>query len=206
MAAQQFVQKTVTQLLSTKQFQDFWVQANRVAHAAAVKILKGETIKGVSTANGEVTLNLFPMISQALTVVGEKAPGILGGDRIPKLTASITPDQARAKLSAALGRPLPADFGVITVFKSDQLKLAQEGLKLFNAVIVVVLILTVLLFAAHDRPGPQATPGHHRPGPGIGGRPGGGHRRRQRRSRARSSAWWATPRPVTRPRPPSPSS
>ena len=133
MAAQQFVQKTVTQLLSTKQFQDFWVQANRVAHAAAVKILKGETIKGVSTANGEVTLNLFPMISQALTVVGEKAPGILGGDRIPKLTASINPDQARAKLSAALGRPLPADFGVITVFKSDQLKLAQEGLKLFNA-------------------------------------------------------------------------
>ncbi len=155
-AAQQFVQKTITQLLSTKQFQDFWVQANRVAHTAAVKILKGETIKGVSTANGEVTLNLFPMISQALTVVGEKAPGILGGDHIPQLTASIKPDQARAKLSSALGRPLPADFGVITVFKSDQLKLAQEGLKLFNAVIVVVLILTVLLFAgtialAHKR-------------------------------------------------------
>jgi len=146
-AAQQFVQQTITKLLSTKQFQDFWVQANRVAHATAVKILKGETIKGVSTANGEVTLNLFPMISQALTVVGEKAPGILGGDRIPKLAASITPDEARSKLSAALGRPLPADFGVITVFKSDQLKLAQEGLKLFNAVIVVVLILTVLLFA-----------------------------------------------------------
>ena len=147
-AAQQFVQKTITQLLSTKQFQDFWVQANRVAHATAVKILKGETIKGVSTANGEVTLNLFPMIGQALTVVGEKAPGILGGDRLPKLTASITPDEARAKLSAALDRPLPPDFGVITVFKSDQLKLAQEGLKLFNAVVVVVVILTVLLFAA----------------------------------------------------------
>ena len=88
------------------------------------------------------------MIGQALKVVGEKAPGILGGDRLPKLTASITPDQARAKLSDALGRPLPSDFGVITVFKSDQLKLAQEGLKLFNAVIVVVLVLTVLLFAA----------------------------------------------------------
>ena len=147
-AAQQFVQKAVTQLLSTKQFQDFWVQANRVAHATAVKILKGETIKGVSTSNGEVTLNLFPMISQALQVVGQKAPGILGGDKLPKLTASITPDQARAKLSAALGRPLPADFGVITVFKSDQLKLAQEGLKLFNALLVVLLILTVVLFAA----------------------------------------------------------
>jgi hypothetical protein len=147
-AAQQFVQQTVTKLLSTTQFQQFWVQANRVAHENAVKILKGEDIKGVSTANGEVTLNLFPLISQALTVVGEKAPGILGGDKIPKLVSSISPDQARDKLSQALGRPLPADFGVITVFKSDQLKAAQEGLKLFNALLVVLMILTVLLFAA----------------------------------------------------------
>jgi hypothetical protein len=146
-AAHQFVQQTVTKLLSTTQFQQFWVQANRLAHAQAVKILKGESTKGVSTANGEVTLNLFPMIATALTAVGQAAPGILGGDRIPKLTASINPDQAREKLSHALNRPLPPDFGVITVFKSDQLKAAQEGLKLFNAVLIVLLIVTVLLFA-----------------------------------------------------------
>ncbi len=145
-AAQQFVDQTVTKLLSTPQFQKFWVEANRRAHALAVKVLKGETVKGVSTANGEVTLNLFPMISQALIAVGEKAPGILGGDKIPNLVSSISPDQAREKLSQALGRPLPENFGVITVFKSDQLKAAQEGLKLFNAVVVGLLILTVFLY------------------------------------------------------------
>jgi hypothetical protein len=137
----------VTQLLQTSQFQQFWVQANRLAHQTAVKILKGET-KGVTTDNGVVSLNLLPLLAKALTFVESKAPGILGTSKtVPDITFSTPPDQARAELSQALGRTLPPNFGVITVFKSDQLKAAQEGLKLFNALVIALVVLTVVLFA-----------------------------------------------------------
>ena len=130
-APAQFVLNAVKQLLQTDQFQKFWVEANRRVHELAVKVLRGDT-KLVSTTNGEVTLNFLPLFTKALAFVESKAPGI--GRRpagtVPDITASTPPDQARAELSRALGHTLPDDFGVVTVFKSDQLKAAQDGVKL----------------------------------------------------------------------------
>jgi hypothetical protein len=144
-AADQFVLNAVKQLLRTDQFQKFWVQANRIAHEAAVKVLRNQT-KAVSTANGEVTFNLLPLFAKALAFVESKAPGIAGTSKnVPNITASTPPDQARAQLSAALGRTLPSDFGVITVFKSDQLKAAQDAVSLFDKLVVVLLVVTLLL-------------------------------------------------------------
>ncbi len=144
-AAEQFVLNAVKQLMRTDQFQKFWVEANRKAHELAVKILRNET-KVVSTANGEVTLNFLPLIADALARIEARWPGVGGtSPNVPDITASTPPDQARAELTSAIGHPIPDNFGVVTVFKSDQLKAAQDGVALFDKLVVVLLILTLLL-------------------------------------------------------------
>jgi hypothetical protein len=147
-AAEQFIQNAVKQLMRTDQFHTFWVEANRKAHDLVVKILRNDT-KVVSTANGEVTLNFLPLLAEALSRIESKWPGIGGtSTNVPDITASTPPDQARAELTSAIGHPIPDDFGVVTVFKSDQLKAAQDGVALFDKLVLAMLILTLLLIVA----------------------------------------------------------
>ena len=147
-AVGQFVQRSVDQLLKTEQFQQFWVDANRKVHPIVVKVLRGET-KGVTAANNQVQLNLLPLIADALRFVQSKAAGLLGSaTTIPKITFDMSADEARSKLSSALGRSLPENFGVVTVFQSDKLKAVQDGVALFDNLITALLILTVLMVVA----------------------------------------------------------
>jgi hypothetical protein len=147
-AVGQFVQRSVDELLKTEQFQQFWVAANRQVHPIVVRVLRGET-KGVTTANGQVQLNLLPLIADALRFVQTKAPGLFGdATTIPKITFDTSTDQARSELSTALGRSVPENFGVVTVFQSDKLKAVQDGVSLFDDVIIALLIATGLLLVA----------------------------------------------------------
>ena len=127
----------VKQLMRTDQFQKFWVEANRKAHELAVKILRNET-KVVSTANGEVTLNFLPLIGQALLARDRE-----GGpaSAAPARTCPTSPPRPRpTRPEPSSARPsvarCPDDFGVVTVFKSDQLKAAQDGVGLFDKLVV----------------------------------------------------------------------
>jgi hypothetical protein len=147
-AANQFILNAIKQLMRTDQFHTFWVEANRRAHAAAVRVLRGDT-KLVSTKNGEVTLNFLPLIADALQKIEDRWPNVGGtSTNVPNITQSTPPDQARAELSAAIGRPLPDNFGTVTVFKSDQLAAAQDAVNLFDKLVVAMLIVTLLLLIA----------------------------------------------------------
>ncbi len=147
-AVGQFVQRTVAELLQTDQFQQFWVEANRRVHALVVKVLRGDT-KAVLTENGVVQLNLLPLIANAFAFLQSKAPGLVGnGTTVPDITFDTPIDQARSELQAASKRTLPDNFGVVTVFQSDKLKAAQDAVKLFDQVVVALLVVTVLLIAA----------------------------------------------------------
>jgi hypothetical protein len=143
-----FVERTVAELMRNQQFRDFWVAANQRIHPVIVKVLRGDT-KAVRTDNGTVRLNLLPLIGQALGFVQQKAPGLLGGvGTIPKITFDTPVDQAQEQLATALGRTIPADFGVITVFQSDKLKAAQDAVALFDKVTVGLLVGTLLVLVA----------------------------------------------------------
>ncbi|HEV8192776.1 MAG TPA: hypothetical protein VGP82_15030, partial [Ktedonobacterales bacterium] len=67
---------------------------------------------------------------------------------LPDVSQLQIPSQARAKLGQALGIQLPANFGVITLFSSEQLATAQQVLRIFDLLIVLLPIVTVLLLAA----------------------------------------------------------
>jgi hypothetical protein len=143
---EQIVHTAVTKILNTEQFQKFWIAANKQVHARAIAILKGQQTQHLTTANGEIKLNLLPAVSKILTRVQARAPGLLkGSGPIPTITADTPVDQARSELSAALGRDLPANFGTPVLFHSKQLASAQHLVKVFNTLIIALVIVTVAL-------------------------------------------------------------
>jgi hypothetical protein len=112
---------TVNVLLDRPRVQQFWVNANAVAHDRLVRLLEDKTkLPGSSTAGGNVTIDLHELITQVATGLG-------------------LPDAAIAKI--------PADVGTITVLKSSQLDAAQKGVKAINFLSVWVLVAVLVIFA-----------------------------------------------------------
>jgi hypothetical protein len=123
-------QKTVDKLLERPRVQALWVDTNRLAHERFVAVVENKTRPGVSTANGDVTLDL----SKILQTLGQEVG-------VP---------------AAALGK-LPPDAGQITVLRSNQLSWVQTGVRLVKALSIWLIILDfflwglVLYFAAGAR-------------------------------------------------------
>ena len=151
-AINSFVSQAAQKFFASPAFSKIWLVANRDAHSAIVRLLRGS--HALNVKNGEVRLDLLPMIDQVLQNVNERTNGRFA-NKIESIT-NLTPDQARAKLSQALGRPLPANFGTIVVFKKQQLSTVQHAVQLFNdlvyAIVIAAFALIGLAFAvAPDR-------------------------------------------------------
>jgi hypothetical protein len=143
-AVDSFINQAAQRFFSSDAFVRIWVAANREAHANIVKVLQGK--RAVSIKDGKVQLDLLPVIDQVLEKINESTNGRFAS-QIGNLT-SLTPDKARAKLSSALGRPIPADFGTITIFEKQQLSTVQKAAQLFNDAVYAIVIAAIVLIAA----------------------------------------------------------
>jgi hypothetical protein len=148
------VDRALTRVFESPDVQDLLTNLVRRAHAAAMRLLEGDgLVDGITVTDGEVTLNLVPLISRGLVRVQD----------FGLLTAEGDPAQQIADLEAALGRPLPDDFGQLVVYRSERLadaqasvEQAQRTLVLVKRAFWVLLAATVLFLAltivlAHDR-------------------------------------------------------
>jgi hypothetical protein len=110
-------------LLQRPRVQTLWQNANKRAHAAVVRVLESKDLGpngNISTANGEVTLDLRPAITSLATRLGIE----------DKLKANADPTA-----------------GQIVLMKSDQLGAAQTAVKILNALSSLLLIAVFALFA-----------------------------------------------------------
>ena len=139
-AADSFVSQAAQRFFSSSAFAKIWVFANRDAHERIVRILKGG--HAVEVNGDKVQLNLLPLIDSVLNEVNDRTDGRFAS-QISSVT-NLTPDQARAKLSEALGRPLPPDFGTFTIFEKQQLSTVQKAVQLFNDFVYAVVIAALL--------------------------------------------------------------
>jgi hypothetical protein len=110
----------VDSLLQRPRVQQLWARVNRVAHRELLAILNGNPRPNVSTANGDVVLDLRSFIIDVGTQLG------VGGQ---------------------LAQRLPADAGQVTVLRSDQLGAAQNVVKGIKALSVFLGLVTLLLWA-----------------------------------------------------------
>ena len=143
-----FMQKELQQFLASPRAEQAWIRVNTVGHERLVAVLRGES-KFVTINENNVTLNLLPLIGVALERIQARLPDILGSRiQLPQIDPNATPDEARAQLSAALGRPLPADFGTVTLLKGSQGHQVQQAVNLFDKLVVLIIIVTVALIVA----------------------------------------------------------
>ncbi|HEU4705655.1 MAG TPA: SHOCT domain-containing protein [Solirubrobacterales bacterium] len=104
-------------VLETTTAQELWEDANRAAHEQLLAVLENKK-EAVSTAEGNVTLNLGSLLTNLAQQVG---------------------------IGESLAEKLPPDAGQIHILKSDQLKTAQN---IAVAVKGLALLLSILTFAA----------------------------------------------------------
>src|SRR5256714_6347154 len=110
-------------LLQRPRVQTLWQNANKRAHAAVLRVLEGKDLgqkENISTANGEVTLDLRPAIGRLATRLGVE----------DKLKANADPNA-----------------GQLVIMKSDQLSAAQTAVKILKALSSLLLIVVVALYA-----------------------------------------------------------
>lgn len=117
-AAAQVVPKAIERALEVPKVQELWGKANRLAHSRVIEVLNGGG-KTLSTAGGEVTLNLEALL-----------------DRIG----------AQLGVGSNIGAKLPAERRQIVLMRSTQLRAAQDIVKALRDLSFVLPLLVVLLY------------------------------------------------------------
>ena len=146
-AIKTFVHNQVLKVVQSDAFQKFWVSANRFVHGQVLAILNGDS-KTISVANGKVLLNLLPLVNLALKQIQTIASGLLPANvTIPTITVNEVPSEAVQKLNAALGTNLPTNFGAIAVYDAKDLEALQKGVRAFDRIVVLLVILIPILIA-----------------------------------------------------------
>jgi hypothetical protein len=114
-----FAEQRVDDLLGRPIPQRVWEQANRRAHARLLEIVEGGG-DVVSTTGGEVSLDLTALLGRTQSSVG------VGG---------------------RVAEKLPASAAQIVILRSSQLELAQDLVRFLKAAVIVLLVLSLGLFA-----------------------------------------------------------
>jgi hypothetical protein len=109
-------QRGADALLERPRTQRAWEQANRRAHKLLLDVVEDRNSEALSTANGNVTLDLRVLLGQTQR---------LGG----------------------LSDKLPADAAELTILRSDQLAFAQDLVRFMKALAIVLVVLSLGLFA-----------------------------------------------------------
>jgi len=150
-----FVREQVQTIIQSPQFEAFWRTAVLFSSTQAVDVLRGHT-GTVSVQNGTVTLNLIPVVNNALKEVQARASELLGHNvTLPTITNATLPAEARAKLEQALGVTLPENFAQIVILRSSSLEAAQTAVRIFDrsvwALAILALIFIALAIVLSDR-------------------------------------------------------
>ena len=111
--------RAVDELLQRPRLQEAWEIANRGAHETLLNVVEGGG-DNVSTEGGDVTLNLHDLLSTTADNIG------VGEKALDKL---------------------PEDAGQLTLLKSDELELAQDGVDALKAAAIVLVVLALGLMA-----------------------------------------------------------
>jgi hypothetical protein len=117
-----FIHSTVHSVIGSQAMANAWTQINTVAHQAVVKVLSGEGGGAISNSNGQITLNLGPLIAVA--------------------------KQNLAARGFSLANSIPDVNPTVALFQSNDLGKAQAGYRLIKTLKIVLPILAIALLAA----------------------------------------------------------
>src|SRR3954454_10168262 len=126
-----YVRDAVNRVLNSDRFQQLWINANRFAHTQLVAVLRHEDGEVLQNADGNVTLNLVPLLNAALQNVQGFASNVVGKPvPTPPIANNELPAATCAKIGAALDRPVLPTCGQIVLFRAAKLNQARRGVQI----------------------------------------------------------------------------
>ncbi len=139
-----YIKDLLQEILASETVSNLTLEAIRLAHQAAMAVLRGDVQGTVSITDGQVVLNLFQPVVAALREL-QKAGLLTESIQLPQPGQWVDPEQARQALQSALGVTLEPGFGVIPLFRSELIVQAQQVYSLFNQLNVALLAVAALL-------------------------------------------------------------
>jgi hypothetical protein len=150
--AQTRVSEQVAKVLALPRVRAVIIRTVEIAHGELVDLLRGDgLVDGVTIVNGEVTVNLLPLVSEGLQAI--QGLGLFERLNIPEFSLDDDPATQIAALESATGRDLADDFGQLVVYRSEALdnasnvlSTAQRTMVLVRRSMIAILVLTVISF------------------------------------------------------------
>jgi hypothetical protein len=119
-----YVERITQGFLASDAFQKLWVEINKRAHNQLVKLLTGKGGRVVQTKNGQVVVDLAPVLARVEQRLHERGIDIFS--RVPPSA-------------------IPSNF---VILDSKQLKNGQKGVRLLKALAIALPLIVLALIAA----------------------------------------------------------
>ena len=154
-AAENYLAEGATKLTQTEQFRAAWDAALATGHRISIAVLSGHDTDAVQTSDGVIVLDLTPVINELLARGSDMVSDLLGRQVGAPTVTSDTVDAAVKALEDQLGVDLPADFGQVTLFASDDIATAQNAYQTIKISVwlapLVALVLAGLAIVVSPR-------------------------------------------------------
>lgn len=142
------IRDAVNTFISSPEGTRLLVQTIEIAHERSVLLLRDELdqLPNVVVDEGEVRLNLVPVIVEVLRSVINAGLDIIGIEReIPAFDSAEDASAAVERLATLLNRDLPPDFGQVRLASEAGLERAQGLVRAFDIALWVLVIVMFVL-------------------------------------------------------------
>lgn len=136
--------EVVDDIVQTDQFEAIFETTVQISHEEALLILEGDG-DAIESSDGKVTLNLITVINDVMREASADLSAVFGTTiELPTISQDDIPADQIAELEATLGVQLPADFGQVTLFQSDELERAQTWVNRFDTWLEVMIAVAIV--------------------------------------------------------------
>jgi chromate transport protein ChrA len=137
-----WIQKQIGAFMGSDVFVDGWAAANRVAHTALVRVLRGDSV--LNSSDGELSIKVLPVIIVGLHRLMDV--GILPDDlELPDPSDVDAGDVVRRVLEERLGINLPPDFDEMPLVRMSRLESVRQLVRVFDLITVAGILLAAAL-------------------------------------------------------------
>jgi hypothetical protein len=144
------IRDAVTTFISSPEGNDLLLRTIAFAHERSVLLLRDELeqLPNVVVEEGEVRLNLVPVIAEVLRSIVNAGLDFVGIQRqIPQFDSAEDATDAIDRLASIVGRDLPPDFGQVRIASEASLDQAQGYVRAFDVALWGLLIAAIVLAA-----------------------------------------------------------
>ena len=138
----------IDRIITSEEFSSRLPDLVRRAHQGTIALVRGELVEipNISIAEGEVRLNLLPIVADILRPIAEQIRGFGPDIDLPDVISNQV-DEARDQLAAALQARLPEDFGLVTIMSEERLEEVQLAANRLDRFVWALVILSLVLAA-----------------------------------------------------------